>query len=167
MNQNQGNTDEHLLLQYLLGNTGAEEQNGIEAWLNESKENRAHLDRLESLWLETGKLDPAPVAVDVEAAWQKVSRKMDQAGEKTSVKQKGKPIEMRWVKYAVAAAAMILVFIGIYSLYRIFLKPVSEKMLVSTDKVLVDTLPDGSLISLNINSKLIYPEQFKGKTREI
>jgi len=32
---------------------------------------------------------------------------------------------------------------------------------------LVDTLPDGSLISLNKNSNLVYPEQFKGKIREV
>ena len=89
MDQNQGNIDEHLLLQYLLGNAGAEAQKHIEEWLNESKENRRLLDRLESLWLETGKLDPAPVAVDVEMAWKKVSRRMDQDGEETSVQQKG------------------------------------------------------------------------------
>jgi len=167
MNQNQGNIDENLLLQYLLGNAGAEEQKDIEGWLNKSEENRAHLDRLESLWLETGKLDPAPVAVDVESAWQKVSVRMDQAGKERSIEQKGKILEVKWLKFALGAAAMVLLFIGIYSLYRIVMKPVQERILTSVDKVLTDTLPDGSHISLNKNSNLVYPEQFEGKTREV
>jgi transmembrane sensor len=167
MNQNQGNIDEHLLLQYLLGNAGAEAQKDIEDWLNESKENRTHLDRLELLWLETGKLDPAPVAVDVEMAWKRISRRMDQGGEEISVQKKGKIITAKWLKYLLGAAAMAIVIIGIYSLYRIVIKPVTERAMVSADKVLVDTLPDGSRISLNKNSKLVYPEQFKGKTREV
>ena len=167
INQNQENRDEHLLLQYLLGNTAAEEQKDIESWLNESKENRVYLDRLESLWLETGKLDPAPVAVDVNAAWQRVSRRMDEAGEGTSVQQKGKIIQVKWLKYAMGSAAIILVFFGIYSLYRILMKPLQEREFTSTDKILVDTLPDGSRVSLNKYSKLVYPEQFKGKTRDV
>jgi transmembrane sensor len=167
MNQNQGNIDDHLLLQYLLGNAGAEAQKDIDEWLNESKENRACLDRLESLWLETAKLDPAPVAVDIEKAWKMMSQRIDQVGEEISVQKRGKIITVKWLKLALGAAAITLLFVGIYSLYMTVKKPVQEIVLISADKVLVDTLPDGSSISLNKNSKLVYPEQFKGKTREV
>jgi transmembrane sensor len=167
MNHKRDHIDENLLLQYLLGKASAEEHKVIEDWLNESKQNRENLDRLESLWLETGKIDPAPVAVDAEAAWQRISGRIHHLDEEKSVQQQGKIIQAKWLKVTLSVAAVALVLIGIYSLIRIIVKPVGEKMLVSTDTVLADTLPDGSMITLNKGSKLLYPERFTGITREV
>ena len=61
--------DDSLLLQYLLGKAGEEERRKIEAWLHDSAGNREYLDSLEKIWVEAGRITPAPVAVDVTAAW--------------------------------------------------------------------------------------------------
>jgi len=168
MSPNQENIEEHLLLQYLLGNAGAEELPRIEAWLNESKENRNHLDRLERLWLETGKISPAPVAVDVEAAWQKMSSRINRSGSGRSARPKeGKLAMMTPFRYALSVAAVVVLFIGIYLLFRLINPPVRQLEMVSLQQVLRDTLPDGSRVILNENSKLTYPEAFEGKNREI
>ena len=80
MNPNESHIEEQLLLQYLLGNCDTFDCSRVEAWLSESKANRQLLDKLEALWLETGKLDPAPVAVNVEAAWEKMEGRMREEG---------------------------------------------------------------------------------------
>jgi transmembrane sensor len=167
MNPNESHIEEHLLLKYLLGNCDADEQTRVRAWLNESKANQELLDKLEALWLEAGKMDPPPVAVDIDVAWERMSLRMDHFTKEKSRLPAGKLIQAGWMRYALGAAALVLLLIGIYGLFRMILGPVKEMELVSTERVVADTLPDGSLISLNKNSRLIYPERFSGKTREV
>ncbi|MCX6306307.1 MAG: FecR domain-containing protein [Bacteroidetes bacterium] len=168
MNQNQQDIDEHLLLQYLLGNADKELSTAVEAWLNADKANRRYLDRLESLWLEAGKLSPAPVAVDVDAAWLKMSARIEQSENvELSAGISRKITRRRIGAYLLGAAAMIIVLVGIYSIYRLLGKPVKQIELTSGTVVVHDTLPDGTLVALNKNSTLVFPEVFSNKTREV
>jgi ferric-dicitrate binding protein FerR (iron transport regulator) len=168
MNKNQEDIEEHLLLQYLLGNAGAETQKDIEEWLNKSKENRAHLDRLESLWLESGKLAPAPVAVDTDAAWERISKRIDNHGELKQGKNEILRIfRIPLTRYLVGAAAGFLLLFGIYAVYQRIKSTAELVELASGDQVVNDTLPDGSYIKLNSNSRLVFPEKFSHKSREV
>ena len=69
------------------------------------------------------------------------------------------------------AAAILVAAVLLVSGYEVFYNPsASVKMLeiTSVDQVLnTFTLPDGTLVSLNSNTKLFYPEQFGNKTREV
>ena len=56
MDQNRQDIEEHLLLQYLQGNADEALIASVEAWLKADGRNRQHLDQLESLWLETGRI---------------------------------------------------------------------------------------------------------------
>jgi len=210
MNQNRYDIDENLLLQYLQGNADETLKVSVEAWLNADRGNRKILDQMESLWLETGRISPAPVVVDVEAAWMKMENRItmtDQvsladrnpaSGElpalqqmqssdlltrsgikklhkKTAVISSGEPglhrkektIRMLYARYIFRAAAMIILLIGLYSLYWQFLKPVNEIVLSGETRVLHDTLPDGSKITLNRESKLVYPDKFSKYQRTV
>ena len=167
MNLKRNDIEEHLLLQYLLGNVNDEDRKNIEAWLDESETNRLHLDRMERVWLETGKIDPAPVAVDIDAAWERISKRVNSTEKERTVQSFSTPFFSGWIRYTLTSAATVIILIGLYSLYTLILKPVKQLELGSAGKILVDTLPDGSFVSLNKNSKLIYPIKFKEKSREV
>jgi transmembrane sensor len=70
-----------------------------------------------------------------------------------------------------AVAAILVAAVFLISGYEIFYnQSASVKMLEITavDQVLnTFTLPDGSLVSLNSNTKVFYPKQFGNKTREV
>ena len=183
MNKNQVDIDEHLLLQYLQGNANGELCASVEAWLKADSRNRKHLDQLESLWMETGKLTPAPVAVDVEAAWLRLSSlvmRYDETGQAgtthhpeekelngSSHQRNEKTIRIRPYRTILRAAAMIILLIGIYGIYRWMSKQGKEVELVSGIGVIHDTLPDGSTVILNTNSKLTRLKSFNKDFREV
>ena len=167
MNQNQQDIDENLLLQYLLGNADEELRTRIEVWMEADDRNRQLLDRLESLWLETGKLSPVPVAVDVDAAWNRLNLRVNdfEKNDETLSARKGTgkiiPLRYFWV-----AAASIVIIAGIFGIYRITSSPNLIQM-TTTDSVLVDSLPDGTTITLNSHSTLTYPEVFNDHERNV
>jgi transmembrane sensor len=166
MNQNNQDIDEHLLLQYLLGNADITVRERVEKWMEADGRNRKHLDRLEALWLETGKLDPPPLAVDLPKAWDRLSSRIEKHEAGQPARQK-RSAGIRYLKFALSAAALILLSIGIYVIMRSYTGKVKEIEMVATAAVVYDTLPDNSHITLNKNSKLEYPDRFEGGKRLI
>jgi transmembrane sensor len=168
MKNSRHDIDEHLLLQYLLGNADEELRTTVEVWLNADSGNRKRLDQLESLWLETGKLSPAPVAVDADAAWLRMSGLMAEHNDAVSSPHvKVKTIRKSPFRYLMAAAAMILVLVGIYSIYKLISGRVKQTEMISRTEIVHDTLPDGSRVALNRNSTLVFPEKFEKRFREV
>jgi ferric-dicitrate binding protein FerR (iron transport regulator) len=156
MNQNRQDIEEHILVQYLEGRADEELTAVVETWLNADIRNREHLDRLERIWIESGKISPAPVVVDVVAAWQRFSERIDQMGSK--VPDHGHPspaVSLRSYRYLWSIAAAIIILIGFYSIYKLLAGHGRETELVSRTEVLHDTLPDGTRITLNSYSKLV------------
>lgn len=168
MNQNQSHIEEHLLLSYLLGRLEGEELSLVEQWLNKSEANRRELDRLESLWLESGKLTPSPVAVDVDRAWVKMSDLLLTADEAPQIAPSGSKIvwmtPLRWIS---GVAAVILLAFGTWWGYMNFIRQPQMLTFTGSSMIKTDTLPDGSFITLNSGSSLVYPEKFRNKTREV
>jgi transmembrane sensor len=148
--------DECLLLNYLLGKTGEEETRKISEWLHSNEDHRRYLDQLEKVWVESGRLTPAPVAVDVDAAWERMLERIT-GSERTS--------QTRSLRYVWSVAAILLVSFGIYLAAKLILAPPKMIEIASIAGVLKDTLPDGTLVSLNKASRLTYPENFGKKER--
>jgi len=166
MNQNKNHIGEHLLLQYLLGNLDEAERCRIEAWLNESKENRKVFDRLENLWLETGKLSPPPVAVDTMAAWKKISGRIDQAEKEKREVVPGQIISLPLLKWISGIAALIVILLGAWWIFNYLNRP-GMIDLRAENSIVRDTLPDGSIVALNVNTTLQYPDRFSKNIREV
>ena len=168
MNQTSNHINEHLLLQYLQGGVEEGEKRQVEEWLNKSEKNRTLLERLEKTWVETGKISPEPVAVDVTAAWNRISSRI----EELEKKQEGEPlhgrvIRMQVVKWIAGVAAVILITFGIWWLAGDSSQQDEQLLVASVEDVVKDTLPDGTLITLNKNSSLVYPEKFSKNSREV
>lgn len=163
MNPEPIHIEEHLLLQYLTGRAGADERAAVEAWLEESEAHRKTLDRLEHLWLETGRLNPPPLAVDTDAAWNRMLFRMN-AGETVVANERGiRP----FVRYALRIAAALVILAGIVALIRWWTAKPAMIEMAATEMVLRDTLPDGSRITLNSDSRLVFPEKFRSDSRRV
>lgn len=112
------------------------------------------------LYFELNKYDTAK-------AWEKVAGRIDQ-------KQQSKPVIVRrlitqpWLRIAATILMAALLSVAGYQLFdhwtargrmiEISASPTSVKSV---------TLPDGSLVSLNSNTQLIYPPKFGNSTREV
>lgn len=150
--------EEIQLLNYLLGKAGEEERSRIEGWLHSNEAHREYLDQLEKIWVEAGKILPVPLAVDVDAAWERMLGRI-------SAEERETPV--RSLRYVWTVAAILLVSFGLYFVAKMFLIPPKKMEIVTTSEILKDTLPDGSQVSLNRNSKLTYPGKFGRKSREV
>jgi ferric-dicitrate binding protein FerR (iron transport regulator) len=66
-------------------------------------------------------------------------------------------------------AALFLLIAGAAVLYYISPRevPVQNLALVATKQTLIDTLSDGSVVTLNKNSSLSYPDRFEGEQRMV
>lgn len=158
--------EEHLLFQFLNGTADEALQQRVASWLDASPDHREILDRLEAFWLETGKLVPPPLAVDVDAAWARVSKRIfsEPAGRQINMIDSARS---RRLWYLSAAAAAILLFAGLFALYRYsFTSPPATEILASA-QIVHDTLPDGTRVTLNRNSKLTVESGFTDGKRDV
>jgi len=160
MNEPYSNIDE-LLAKRLAGETAPEEEQLIEAWLQESADNRQYFEGLQRLW-EQAPLSRAATlpAVDTEQALQNVKAQL-RLGAATPP---ARMIPMyRWVS---AAAAMLAVVVAAV----LFLRNPAEKQevqIAATATTLTDTLTDRSVVVLNRNSGLQIAGNFNKKERRM
>jgi len=163
MNKDSGHIDEKLLLRFLLGEASQDEIQLVTEWLQLSEENQKLLDSYEAVWVETGELTPNPVAVDIPSAWNVMSSRIDQF-EKNKTKTISFKSRLIWLSSSAAAAIIML-----FAIYQLLIKPISvqQLQLASTQEIIKDSLPDGTQIALNSNSKITYPKKFAKNERRV
>ncbi len=94
-------------------------------------------------------------SIDVEQDWQKVRQNIGFG--------KSRKLNSNW-----RAAAAVILLMGIGYTAQKFLGPSPDMITVVTvDQLKEVALPDGSLVTLNKQAKLVYPEKFKRKQREL
>lgn len=164
MNRDMGQMTDELLVKYLLEEANEAEQQQVNAWITASVENKKYYDHFSLVW-EKSKKHAVTSTVDTDTAWQKFQQRVQQ-NEASSAKIIEMPRrQMGWMRIA----AMLVVLLGsAWMLYNIMGIGKPEMIAIhSEDKVLIDTLPDGSIVTLNKNSSLSYPASFKGNSRDI
>jgi ferric-dicitrate binding protein FerR (iron transport regulator) len=155
-----------LLVKYLLNEAMPDEQLLVREWLQADAANRKYYEHFKTIWDESRTL-AASIDVDEKAAWQKFRDRIKTTTERE--RQKAKTVRLSSIrKFQVAAAALVLV-VGGWLLYNTLHQPstvamVNKQTFLSTA---VDTLSDGSIVTLNKNTALSYPAAFKGKTRTV
>jgi transmembrane sensor len=157
---------EQLLLQFLLGEATATEQLLVQQWLEQSAENRHQLDQLEAVWAETGKLTPAPVAIDMDKAWQNLTQRINQHEQQASPK-KTRVLTPTFIKWSAGLAAAFLLAFGIFKVFIQPQQPAQQLVMASGQTLYKGQLPDGSNIVLNLNTKLHYPHKFSQPQRQV
>jgi transmembrane sensor len=155
-------TMDDILVKYMLGEASNQEVQAIDEWVKASEENMQYFTHFKLIW-QTGELLQIESKLDENKSWDEFKEMAIVKKPETVVKAINPTL--RWL----SIAAMLLVCFGAGALLYTVLKPskISMVTFAATQTVRVDTLPDGSVITLNKNSAITYPDRFAGNTRQI
>jgi transmembrane sensor len=157
------NIDELIALK-LVGEISPADELIFQEWLASSEENKAHFAAMQKIWdagLEDEQFEP-----NVEMAWNKVSKELGLEEKKRVGKVVQMPSRTNQLLYRIAATVVIL--LGVTWIYTSkFSEPEMIKFASLANEQKEIVLPDESVVYLNANSSIEYPEKFKGDTREI
>jgi ferric-dicitrate binding protein FerR (iron transport regulator) len=158
-----------LLAKYLCNEASPVEKSEVEAWLDQSVENREELEQSRKM-LDTIDTFYKTERFDSVSAFKNVKVKLNHP--KMEIIQRNtirKEVITRFYKYAaVIIFAVFLASAGFYIGFRNHTTEVFSEIISTSNQVINEyTLPDGSIVALNSNSKLVFPKQFKGDTREV
>jgi transmembrane sensor len=161
-----------LLVKYLAGEAGADERASAETWIGASDANKKYFEHFKLIWEESQKLAGSST-IDEDKAWNRFRERI----QKEYIAVSKPKNNFQWLK----VAAIILLVSGTALLGPYFFKrndgrftsatvnnpPVKNLRSVTANNIRVDTLPDGSVITLNKYSSIKYPADFKGHNRNV
>jgi transmembrane sensor len=139
----------------MLNEATADEQEQVRLWLEADQTNRSYFNQFQQIW-EEGLHLAKTTTVDENEAWLRFRKRIAP----TTIPQ----TSFVWIR--IAAAIVIIAGIGLIGYLTVFKAP--ETFTISAVQgTLTDTLPDGSVVSLNKGSSISYPEQFNNNTRKV
>jgi ferric-dicitrate binding protein FerR (iron transport regulator) len=152
---------------YLSGKASEDQVIIVEQWINASAENKAYFESIKKTWEESGKLNPRPVLVDVDLAWNKLSSKIDAFEKDKKIISINRKPNHTYLRMMLRVAAVLIPIAIITIFYFWQTGKVKQINLVASERTIQETLPDGTAVTINTKSKLSYPQKFKGSTREV
>jgi transmembrane sensor len=156
------NSIDELLVKYLLHEADAQEHLSLMKWREAKAENEKYFTDFKLIWDESKKLQQH-TAADENAAWERLKTRINN----NSREQQFAPTRRinLVMRNLMRVAAVLVLCVGGYFLYE----QQSGKMIVvhSDAAIRIETLPDGSVVTLNRNASITYPKRFKGASREI
>ncbi|MBK0377842.1 FecR domain-containing protein [Mucilaginibacter segetis] len=164
MSNNNIHITDDVLVKYLVGEATPEETRAILEWISTGDANNKHYEQLKAIW-DQSLLVAGNSTVNEDAAFLRLKSRINkEQSVDAGNNKKIRPI--RWL--AVAASVLLICTIGYFAVnYIIGSRVMALVKLQSNNRVLIDTLPDGSVITLNALSKLTYPEKFSGDIRSV
>ncbi|HVW95296.1 MAG TPA: FecR domain-containing protein [Mucilaginibacter sp.] len=146
-----------LLVKHLLGETNEAEARVAELWINANDANSKYYNNLKLIWQESERIAPASEA-DEDAAWMRLQSRIRSGN--TSDRPR-RLTNTTWL--SIAASILLICTISYFGYTRFFsTRPVSMD---SGRGTLTQNLPDGSSVTLNSNSRIVYPAHFRGDER--
>jgi transmembrane sensor len=151
--------NDELLISYLLDEVTTEQARLVTEWRAADAANERRFEQFRLIW-DSSKNFKADTGIDAQASLQKIKqRAAEQKNTQQVVNMRG---NYRWLKMAAA----ILFFAGCAWLYfNRFANP--QVQFETRTAVKTDTLPDGSIITLNKYALLSHPKKFSGKQRDV
>lgn len=153
-----------LLGKYLTREATPAETEQVETWANQSEENREELEKTKQL-LDNADLFYKLKQYDSKAAWQKV------AAQTMPVRHINFRKEIVTKIYRYAAVILVAILLGVGGYYITNQNPVSEIyseiLPPGTFDIKEHILPDGTVVTLNSNSKISFPKRFREDVREV
>lgn len=182
VSENSPNIDD-LLVKVMLGESTGEERRVVEDWIAGSPANERYFQDLKRIWEDSRKLAVQSV-VDADAAWvnfrERVSAGRTSEGERETggamrgalvidrgaaqERGMGRGRHYTWMR---VAAIFLVVVAGGWFYYTYSYKPNLFLSVNSGVQVLSDTLPEGSVVTLNRESSIRYKRQFAGDMRRV
>lgn len=152
----QKHIDEHILLSYYSGTLSADQKQEVEAWLQDSEENRKIARDVQYIYMATDTLNTIK-EVDSAKALAEVKNRLQ------------KPNKVNYLVWFQRIAAILLLPLLVSTIYFATKEDPIEYVEVKTNPGMVATLnlPDGSKVWLNSGSYLKHPQKFTGDTRAV
>jgi transmembrane sensor len=148
-----------ILIKALSGNATDEEKEHIDAWLQESEQNRKEYEKTSVLW---NRLEGVYDKTDFN------KYKLKNAIQSKILKQEQKTKRSsRFYKYSVAVAIVLLIGVSFIFYYTIHPDQQNYQVYSSGNSVKEIFLTDGSHVWLNSNSSLALPSNFSKKHRNV
>ena len=158
---------ESIIFRYLSDSASEEESALLLEWLKESRENRITYFTLKKIWLNTRKDGYTENYIDDE--WNRLKLRTTLQSKQKENYKKGFSISLG----KISVAASILILIGISSFLGIKLRSMSDyqqtihEISVPMGSRTNITLPDGTSVWLNADSKLTYTSDFGRGSRDV
>ena len=129
--------------------------------MNENATNREYYNQFKKIW-DQSKALASGSNIDVNKAWERFQNRISGKHEAAKI------LKPRFSWLRIAASVILIAGLGIAAFILVIKNSVPKEMVAQTGQnVLVDTLSDGSVITLNKRSTITYPSKFKGNTRAI
>lgn len=149
-----------LITKKLSGEISFDEDKRLEVWLSEDKENQQIFDSYQSTWNEMDRVkDKSSREIDME--WTRLDQEID--FETSAPKAKERSLFANVYRYA---ATLLFVVLAGFTVYY-FLYDQGTKQLVAEVQIQEVELSEGSKVTVNSNSELTYPKQFKEDKRVV
>lgn len=166
MKNNGEHTDYSILTgKYLANEATKEEVALLEKWVLSGEENKKLFNRYRQAWILTQTTKPV-VDTDIDKEWHKLENILFAGEEKDTGKVRTLPPEKSFTHILKIAAIVLIALTASFFLYRIIAKPGVENV-IAMESVKSATLPDGTIVALNKNSVITYPEKFGRKNRKV
>ncbi len=151
-----------LLVKFLLNEANNEEKKVVDDWIHADSKNITYFIQLVKIW-ETSKTLAIHSSIDEYTAWEQFQKRI----KKEDVSKKMGLLQ-RFLSNKIAASFLLILGATIITLLVFKWSDDNTKIISkTTNNILVDTLPDGSLITLNSKSEILYSKEFKKSTREV
>ena len=148
-------------MKYLLGEASSEEEQAVTEWMKDSETHQEYYNQFKKIW-DQSKALASGSSVDVNRAWERFQNRTSRKHEPAKI------LKPRFFWLRVAASIILIAGLGVTLFVLVNKNSEPKEMVAQTGQnVLIDTLPDGSVITLNKRSTITYPSKFKGNTRAI
>ena len=166
MKNNNEYIDDDVLVKYLLGEADSEEQMAVEQWIAADDANEKQYRDMKLIWEESKKLE-GKTSVSTDAAWERLMQRVEQEESNDMDTSSSRTIQFSTARWMQAAALLLAMVGSAWLIYKLSGAGNEQVLAQSFDKVLITTLPDGSVVTLNKNSELSYPAHFDGDKRNV
>lgn len=150
-------TDE-MLISYLLNEVSADDARQIDEWRRFNIENERRFEQFRLIW-ESSKNFKSDAGIDAYASLQKVKQRAAEAKEQ---QVKVVPMRNRFSGLKIAASIIFIAACAWIWLAK-FANPTIQ--IESKAAIRIDTLSDGTIVTLNKNTLFDHPEKFNGDQR--
>lgn len=154
-----------LIYKELSGDISPEENKQLHSWIAEKDEHSTTYQAVRLAWESSDQAMDIP-DIDLDNEFGTLEKRIANEASKTNSAtiKKMEPPKRTWLK--IAASLAVLLFAGY--LFRNIGSSSPQMVIVEAfDEIKTIALPDGSNVTLNKNSSLIYPDKMNGDTREV
>ena len=154
---------DEILVKYLLNEASEKEVQVARSWIEQSADNKKYYDHFRLIWNESKKVELTST-IDENVAWKRFETGLKEGRfQKATHLPETIALKPRRMFSRLAVAATVLLTIGITAYFY----SISGTTIASGDKVVVKTLPDNSVITLNKNSEISYKKSFNKTDRHL